>query len=411
MWGKWHLGSDPNQRSPVDFGFDEAVWSPRTADESIWPMQSYFPNGDVTSRPYAGETKIPLEHCPIYSRKKGEKAETLATYDPEFRAAFDRKITEWAIDFMGRAKQAGKPFYAFLPYTQTHIPQIPDPEFAGKTKNGNNADVLTQMDYFTGRILDELEKLGLDEDTIVVWCSDNGPTLDFHYPAIDPDPMGANWQGFSGIWRGGISTTLEGSNRTPCMVRWPGKVPAGQVSNELVHIVDLFTTLVHAAGVKVPDDRMIDGVDMGDFLLGDATESGRDAILFFNGTRLQSIKWRDWKMNLFHQEDMYSTWSPYVEPHIHNLLWDPREDYPVDFPHAWVTHPMAAAAGAFIKSLAVEPAIKPGTPDPYEPPKPGELVPQEHFQLGAILQYVTALVKSDVEVPDAHHVGVGHSGG
>src|ERR1700761_97202 len=94
MWGKWHLGSDPEQRSPVDFGFDEAVWCPRTADEVFWTMQSYFPDGEVTAKPYGGDATVKLEHCPIYSRKKGAKSEVLATYDAEFRAGFDRKITE-----------------------------------------------------------------------------------------------------------------------------------------------------------------------------------------------------------------------------------------------------------------------------------------------------------------------------
>ena len=76
MWGKWHLGSDPETRSPVDFGFDEAVWSPRTADEVLWTMQSYFPNGEVTAAPYAGEAKIPLEPQTIYSRKKRGEGRT-----------------------------------------------------------------------------------------------------------------------------------------------------------------------------------------------------------------------------------------------------------------------------------------------------------------------------------------------
>ena len=81
MWGKWHLGSDPEQRSPVDFGFDEAVWSPRTADEVMWTMQSYFPGEPVTARPYAGDRRIPLEPEPIYSRRKGSPPEVVATYD------------------------------------------------------------------------------------------------------------------------------------------------------------------------------------------------------------------------------------------------------------------------------------------------------------------------------------------
>ena len=410
MWGKWHLGSDPESRSPVDFGFDEAVWSPRTADEVLWTMQSYFPDGPVTATPYAGETKIPMEPEPIYSRKKGSKAEVIATYDAEFRAGFDRKITDWAIDFMGRSKTEGKPFYLYLPYTQVHIPPIPDPEYAGKTKRGNWADLLTQMDDFTGRILDALDELELAEDTIVVWASDNGPEPQYRFPAGDPDPFGGVWHGFAGPWRGGLFTSLEGSNRTPCIVRWPNRVPAGRVSNELIHEVDLFTTLVLAGGGSVPDDRLIDGMDMREFLLGDAEQSGRDVVLCLQGNRLQAVKWRQWKVHLFQQDNMYGTWSPLNMPHIHNLEWDPREEHEIDFPHGWALHPMAAAAGAFLKSLALEPPIKPGVPDPYTPPKPGELRVEEHVQIGPITQYVTSLVRTHDEPPEPEH-GLHHASG
>ena len=297
------------------------------------------------------------------------------------------------------------------PYTQVHIPPIPDPEYAGKTKRGNWADLLTQMDDFTGVILDKLEDLGLAEDTIVVWASDNGADTTYRYPAGDPDPFGGQWHGSSGPWRGGLFTSLEGSNRTACIVRWPGKVAAGRVSNEIVHSVDWFTTLLIAAGAKVPDDRMIDGMDMGDFLLGDAEESGRDLILCLQGNRLQAAKWHQWKAHLFKQDDFYSTWVPWNMPALHNLEWDPREEHQVNFPHAWVAHPIAAAAAAFLKTLAVEPPIKPGTPDPYTPPKPGELVPQEHLQLGAIVQRVISLVKSHNELPDPAHGFEGHPAG
>ena len=286
---------------------------------------------------------------------------------------------------------------------QVHIPPIPDPEYAGKTKRGGMADILTQLDGFTGRILDELDALGISGDTIVVWISDNGADPNYRLPAGDPDPFGGQWDGFSGPWRGGYFTSLEGSNRTPCIIRWPGKTPAGKVSNELVHQVDLFTTLLLAGGANVPTDRQIDGVDMRDFLLGDASESGREAILCLQGNRLQAIKWRQWKVHLFHQDDSLSTWTPYNAPHIHNLEWDPREEHQVDFPHGWVLHPMAAAAGAFLKSLTAEPPIKPGTPDPYTPPKPGELRAEEHLQVGAITQYVTSLVRSHDELPTPHH--------
>lgn len=410
MWGKWHLGSDPENRSPVEFGFDESVWCPRTADEVLWTTQSYFPDGPVTSAPYTGEAKIPIEAQPIYSKKKGEKAKTVATYDLEYRALFDRKITGWATDFMRRSKENDQPFYVYLPFTQVHIPPVPDPEFAGKTKRGNMADLLTQMDAFTGQILDTLDELGIADDTIVVWASDNGGDPNYRAPASDPDPLGTIWNGFSGPWRGSYFTSLEGSNRAPCIIRWPGKVPAGRISNELVHEVDTFPTLLKAAGATVPSDRQIDGMDMGEFLLGDAEESGRDTVLCLQGNRLQAVKWRQWKANLFKQDEFASTWSPYNLPHIHNLEWDPREEHEMDFPHGWVVHPMAAAVGAFMRTLAMEPPIKPGTPDPYTPPAPGEFVPQEHLQLGVITQFVTTLVKAHDEVP-ATHTGLEHQAG
>jgi arylsulfatase len=193
----------------------------------------------------------------------------IATYDAEFRADFDRKITGWALDFMRRSHDEGKPFYVYLPFTQVHIPPIPDREYAGKTKRGNMADLLVQLDDFTGRILDALDDMGVREDTIVVWASDNGADPDFRMPAGDPDPFGGQWHGFSGPWRGGYFTSPEGSNRAACLVRWAHRVPAAKVSNELVPPVDLFTTLVLAGGGTAPSDRHIDGMDMRDFLLGE----------------------------------------------------------------------------------------------------------------------------------------------
>ncbi len=110
------------------------------------------------------------------------------------------------------------------------------------------------------------------------------------------------------------------------MVRWPGHVPAGRVSNELVHCVDWYTTLLLTVGATVPDDRIVDGVDMRDFLLGDAEESGRDAVLCLQGNRLQAVKWHQWKVHLFTQDDFYSTFSGNNIPLVFNLEWDPREE-------------------------------------------------------------------------------------
>lgn len=114
-------------------------------------------------------------------------------------------------------------------------------------------------------------------------------------------------------------------------------------------------------------------------------------MLCLQGNRLQAVKWRQWKLHLFQQDQAASTFSAYNAPHLHNLEWDPREEHEIGFPHGWVIHPMAAAIGAFLKSLAKEPPIKPGTPDPYTPLQPGELRAEEHLQVGPITQYVTTL--------------------
>ena len=200
----------------------------------------------------------------------------ISTYDAEFRAGFDRKITEWASDFMTRSKEEGKPFYVYLPYTQVHIPPIPDPEYAGKTKRGNWADILAQMDDFTGKILDKLDELGLADDTIVVWASDNGADPTYRCPAGDPGSVRRAMERVLGTLAGRAVHLARGVQ--PGAVHHPlagqGASRQGQqrarASGRLLHDA--------AAGGRRqgPDDRQIDGMDMRDFLLGDAEKSGRD---------------------------------------------------------------------------------------------------------------------------------------
>jgi arylsulfatase len=157
---------------------------------------------------------------------------------------------------------------------------------------------------------------------------------------------------------------------------------------------------------------VIDGIDMREFLLGDADESGRDTVLCLQGNRLQAIKWRQWKIHLFQQDAFLSTWEAYNIPLLFNLEWDQREEHEVGFPHAWVAHPMAAAAGAFLRTLAAEPPIKAGTPDPFTPPKPGDFRPEEVLQIGPITQYVTTMVRANgAGAPPEHAHGFHHAAG
>jgi len=126
--------------------------------------------------------------------------------------------------------------------------------------------------------------------------------------------------------------------------------------------------------------------------------------LCFQDDRLQEVKWRQWKAHLFQQDHMHSTWSPHAKSRLYNLEWDLREEHQIGFPHGWVVYPMAAAVGAFVKTLMIEPAIRPGTPDPYAAPKSGEPRPGDHLQIGPIAPYVAALVRAG-ELPQPHHGG------
>ena len=241
-FGKWHLGSEQG-RLPNDQGFDEWYGIPRTTDESMFPSQ-----------PGAKAAGIPFMH--VMEGRKGEKSRDLVVYDLEQRRLIDTEITRRTIDFMQRNVKAGKAFYVYVPFTLVHFPTLPNARFAGSTGHGDFADSLAEMDAHVGEILDAIDSLGVRDNTIFVFTSDNGPDPTFP------------WQGSSGPWRGYYFTHMEGSLRTPFIIRWPGHIPAGRVSNEIVHEVDTFTTFGRIAGAQLPQDRAIDGVDQTDFLLG-----------------------------------------------------------------------------------------------------------------------------------------------
>jgi arylsulfatase len=154
----------------------------------------------------------------------------------------------------------------------------------------------------------------------------------------------------------------------PFAARWPGKIPAGSVSDEIVHEMDLFPTFAKIAGGKVPDDRVIDGVDQTDFLLGKQEKSNREGLIVYMGNDVWGVKWRNWKVHLKEQENILSPTLAYGMPRIYNLLKDPGETQNVIFPETWVPKAALGQLGAHVMSLRKEPPIKPGTKDPYTPP-------------------------------------------
>jgi len=342
LYGKWHLGSHDG-RLPNDQGFDEWYGIPRTTNEAMW-------HGTPG---YAPEHMRPE---PVLEGRKGGKSRELMVYDMAQRRLLDAEVTRRSIDFMQRQAAAGKPFFAFASLTQPHLPTVPHPAFAGRTGNGDWADMLAEMDHHVGSMLDAVDRLGLRENTIVIFASDNGAEF------IKP------WDGWAGPWRGGYFTAWEGGIRVPFMIRWPGKVAAARVSNEIVHGVDLFTTLARFAGAKVPEDRPIDGVDQREFFLGRTEQSAREGVLIWVDNRLQAVKWRQYKLHFYQQDTMLSPAERLPLPLVINLHENPREDEGKRSFTSWVLGPMLKMVNAFNASLKAHPPIPMGTPDPYRPP-------------------------------------------
>jgi arylsulfatase A-like enzyme len=349
IFGKWHLGDTPG-RFPTDRGFDLWYGIPNSSDESFWPQSSRFRSD---SSPLAK-----FEY--VMEARRAETPRNVKVYDLNERRMIDRELTQRAIDFMQRNVTAHNPFFAYIPYTQLHFPTLPEAAFQGKTGNGDFADVLVQMDDYAGRLLDAIDQMGVRDNTIFIFTSDNGPEM------FEP------YYGFSGPWRGTYFTAMEGSLRVPLLMRWPGRIPPETISNEIIHEMDLFPTLARIVGGKVPDDRIIDGVDQLDFLTGKQQRSNRDSVIIYVGNDLFGVKWRDWKMMMkTFSKGFGEPVSSYSTPLFFDLLIDPKEEHPTDprvVEDLWARFPITKSLAEHLASLKKEPPIPPGTPDPYVPP-------------------------------------------
>lgn len=341
IYGKWHLG-DREGRYPKDRGFDEWYGIPRTSNESMF-----------TSSPGYDPQVVPPPH--IMEGRKGEHARNVKVYDLEARRRIDAELVARTKEFMRRQTKDTKPFFAYVPITQLHYPTLPHPDFTGKTGAGDFADALAEMDYRVGEILDEIDALDIAAGTIVIFASDNGP--EFRRP----------WRGSAGPWTGTYHTAMEGGLRAPCMVRWPGRVPAGRVSNAIVHVTDLYPTLARVAGAPLPNDRPIDGVDQFDFFTGGQEKSQREGFVYYIKNELRAVKWRDWKMHLIWEPEPNAGANHLEAPYLFNLIQDPKEETDVHTAASWVRTPMRRMIHAFQESLKAHPPIPPGAPDDYIP--------------------------------------------
>jgi len=258
--GKWHLGGDPVFH-PMNQGFDEYYGMPFNFHHSPVFMD--------------GRTVI---------RKKTDLSKLTGLYT--------RKV----IEFIKRKK--GTPFFIYLPHTYPHLPLVPNPRFKGKSKAGAYGDVIEEIDWSTGQILDTLRSLGLDKSTIVIFTSDNGPA-----------PQFARQYHSAGKLTGSKYTSWEGGHREPCIVRWPGTIRPGRTCAELACTMDLLPTLAGWAGARLPEWE-IDGKDIRPLLTGlpDAT-SPHEALFYYNGDNLQAVLWKQWKLHLPRTKEMVPWWQ------------------------------------------------------------------------------------------------------
>ncbi len=343
--GKWHIGAAEG-RWPTDHGFDEWYGVPRSYDECLWAEDPWYRPG-----------RDPISY--VLEGKKGGKVKKVRQLTRSVKRDLDIEYMKRAKSFMKRSVKAKKPFFLYFNYTLLHFPVDPRNEFAGKTGRGTFADSLLQLDTDFGRLLDYLDKLGVADNTIVIFSGDNGS--EWNLP----------WRGTSGYWRGSYFTGMEGSLRTPCMVRYPGKVPAKQRRDEIVHITDMFTTLIKWAGAEVPQDRVIDGKDQRAFFEGKQKESARDGFPYWMGPTMYGVKWKNFKFVYILKRNFADPEQKLATPHIVNLDTDPDEKQAYDYPyiHTWVASHAAEIVADFNKSVKKEPLIPHGAPLDYVPYK------------------------------------------
>jgi len=339
-FGKWHVG-DVDGRLPTDQGFDEWFGIRNTSDESAYSTYPLF-----------AESGFPVPK--IWEGVKGSPVTAVADFTLDTRARLDEQIAGRTVDFIKRNAKAGKPFFTYVCFTQMHPPLIPHPSFVAKSGGGTYSDALHELDYRTGQVLDAIDHAGIADNTIVVWNSDN------------PAGRAASMGGSNGPWRGHFGSGFEGGMRTPAIVRWPGKVTAGSVTEEIFCAVDWLPTLASLVGEgqRVPTDRPIDGVDASTFLLGQSPTSGRDHVIYYGSdAALMSVKWKTMKVVFRYTE---SASGPIVKPQwplIFDLIDDPNEEWDLMAKRLdciWVMGPAAQRLGALAQSASRYPHIKPG---------------------------------------------------
>ncbi len=283
--GKWHLGDQP-EFLPTKQGFDHYLGIP-------------YSNDMLKTSKVDGKRVVPLV--------RDEKVERLLTEEDQDQ--IEEIYTEEALKFIRTSKD--KPFFLYFPHTAVHTPIHPGKDFQGKSENGRFGDWVQQVDWSVGRVLDTLRELKLDQNTLVVFTSDNGPWLIKGADGGSALPL-----------RGGKGSTWEGGMREPTLAWWPGKIAPGSVCDAVAGTIDMLPTCVTLAGGKVPAEPVIDGRDISPLLFGQTKESQREAHYYFASYNLQAVRQGPWKLAIATQKESMGKDSEHdasVNPRLYNL--------------------------------------------------------------------------------------------
>src|SRR5690606_14337094 len=240
---------------------------------------------------------------------------------PVTQQTLTERYTTWGMDFIRQHKD--KPFLLYLAYSMPHVPIFASEKFEGTSRGGTYGDVIETIDWSVGQLLAQLRELGIDEQTLVVFTSDNGPWQNMPERMFSNDTIQPWHCGSAGLLRGSKGDTYEGGSRVPALLRWPGTIPPGQVSADLVTAMDLFPTFARAAGARLPYDRELDGNDLLPFLRSE-TPSPTKAFLYYLRWELQGVRVGNWKYRVAQSD---GTQDHSVEEELYDLEIDPSEKF------------------------------------------------------------------------------------
>ena len=278
--GKWHLG--PLAKSqPQNQGFDKWLLGFRGTTDQVL----YAENMKTARAPEAFQQALTPKI--LEADGPGEPRE-VRDYDVEYRKEIEGVIAGKSINYINSQAKSGNPFFLMVGFTRPHFPNEVSEEFKGRSGVGKYGDSVVEMDGRTGEILDAIKNAGVEENTIVIFISDNGATVTA--TAIDEIHQGDN-----GPFRGELGDAYEGSIRTAGMIKWPGKIKPS-ATNEMVSIHDFLPTLANILDVDLPKDRPFDGVDQTDFFLGKQQKSNRNSLITFIGPRIAAVRWNQYRI-------------------------------------------------------------------------------------------------------------------